>query len=64
MNIHDDQDKHALERGRMNREKIDCPDVFVALEKALPVLGTLTVPRTVIAVIESNGRRVCAEDTI
>ena len=64
MNIHDDQYKHALKRGRVNREKIDRPNVFVALGKALPVLGTLTVPRTVIAVIESNGRRVCAEDPI
>ena len=30
----------------MDREKVDGPDVLVSLEKAPPVLGALTVPRT------------------
>ena len=46
MNIHDDEDEHSFESSGMDREKVDGPDVLVSLEKAPPVLGALTVPRT------------------
>jgi hypothetical protein len=58
VNIHDDQYKHALKRGRVNREKIDRPNVFVSLEKALPVLGALAIPGAEIGASQDvpNGR--------
>jgi hypothetical protein len=46
VNIHDDEDEHSFESSGMDREKVDGPDVLVSLEKAPPVLGALTVPRT------------------
>ncbi len=54
MNVHDDQYKHALQRGRVNGEELDRPDVFVALEKALPVLRSLAIP----------GAEICASQDV
>ena len=57
MNIHDDEYEHSFERCGMDREKVDGPDVLVSLEKAPPVLGALTVPRTNIGPPQNSADR-------